>query len=143
MLSESAASVIFIALGILSLLAFVWTIYRQSRVRYWRSTIGEIIESHVEKDADLNTFAVIKYRYSAGGKERTGDRIYPHGSVATTGSLAASMVARHPIGSKVRVLFNPDNPEDTALQKSLPIWVPILQLAAGILFILFGANFDR
>ena len=143
MISTAAAGVIFMLLGTAALLAFAWTLYRQSLVRHWQPVIGTVLASRVETDVDMNSYPVIEYRYTVQGVARQSDRIYPHGVAATTGSYAEALVEKYPAGGKVRVLVNPHNPADTAIIKAFPIWVPLLQLCAGIVFLIMGATIEQ
>ncbi|MCP5459663.1 MAG: DUF3592 domain-containing protein [Gammaproteobacteria bacterium] len=143
MLSNETGGFIFQSLGVLAIVLFIWTLYRQTQIARWPTTLGEILESFVEKDADNNNVPRIRYQYSVRASTYESDRIYPHGIVATSGGYAERLVGRYPSGKPVRVRYNPNRPSDCALETRLPVWVPVLQLSAGVIFIIMGAYFKH
>ena len=134
-MSNQTAGLIFQLLGAAALLGCAWSFYRQHLSSRWLATAGEVLESSIAQDADLNSIPNIRYRYTVRG------RTYPHGQLATTGSYAAKLVSRYPSGQIVRVYYNPDQPQDATLRRQLPLWVPSLQLVAGVRFIAMGLFF--
>ncbi len=131
-------------LGAIGLLAFAWTLYRTAQAARWPRIDANVIASRVAPDTDLdknmdpNERPVLRYRYEVRGTRHESDRLYAHGSVAMSGANARRLVARHPVGSSLRVRYNPGAPQDAALDAPLPRWVPALQLVAGIGFIVAG-----
>lgn len=143
MISESTAGIIFQILGYFCILLFIRTLYRQKVVKRWPSVNGTVLVSKVETDADLNRFPVIEYSYTIAGVERTNNKVYAFGYVSTSGSQAAFVVKQFPPGKTIAVFYNPHNVTDAILLKSLPVWAPVLQLVAGVVFILMGRSIER
>ena len=142
-MSNDTAGVIFQLLGAAALLSCAWTLYRQHRVSHWMFTAGEVLQSSIEHDSDLNSYPNIRYRYTVRGRAYESSKIHPHGRLTTTGSYAAKLVARYPAGQIIRVYYNPERPEDAACKRQLPFPVPLLQLAVGITFIVIGVYLAR
>lgn len=138
-MNNATAGFIFQMLGVSSLGWFIWMMRRQYVVSRWPTTKGEILESLVEQDAEQCDFPLVTYQYSVNKKTYTSNRLYAtSGIAATSGSYAASVVARYRVGSRVTVHYNPFDPSDAALEVTFPAWVLALLLAAGVSFIVFG-----
>ena len=52
------------------------------------------------------------------------------------------MTDKYRVGRRVAVRYNPSDPSDAALETALPLWVPVLQLVAGVVFFLMGEFFS-
>lgn len=77
------------------------------------------------------------YQYEVGGRLYTGKRIAFYRRC--TGSRAQALVARHPVGSRVQVFYDPARPEESVLERDLRgSWVLLASaLAFGILAAVF------
>jgi hypothetical protein len=88
----------------------------------WERIEGVITISRVEQPPshvsdDLNDASpVIRYRYRAGGQELESDRIRVGGQPLTTRVLAGRQVARYPVGARVDVYIDPNDPENALLE---------------------------
>jgi Protein of unknown function (DUF3592) len=116
-----------IAAGI-CLLIFGGMLYNLIRVRgqmraarIWDKVDGVITVSTVEQPAahvsdDLNDASpIIRYRYRAGGQAFESDRIRIGGQPLTTRVLAGRQVARYPVGARVDVHVDPNDPKNALL----------------------------
>ena len=110
----------------------------------WQGTQGKVIESRLDKrsstDSDGHTStsydAIVLYKYSAMGKEYTGDRV-AFGVKNTNPGPADAILKRYPVDTQVMVYYNPDKPKEAVLERSsksgwLQILVGIALFAAGI-----------
>jgi hypothetical protein len=109
--------------------------------RNWTRVEGIVTASEVDEPPshlsdDLNDATpVIRYRYSMGGKDLESDKISIGGAPLTTRVLAGRMVARYPVGARVDVHVDPDDPKSALLEPDQKG-----NLAAGVAFtVLFGA----
>lgn len=88
----------------------------------WNKVAGEIVvskvdqpESHVSDDLNDAT-PIVRYRYISGGQPFEGDQIKIGGQAMTTRVLAGKLVGRYPVGARVDVYVDPNNPKTAALE---------------------------
>lgn len=88
----------------------------------WPKTKGVVLSSRVESrrsGTSTSTYPVVLYRYEVAGKThqsqtiRAGDKFM---SVRIIGQ-AQKTVDRYPVGAKITVYYNPDDPTDAALER--------------------------
>lgn len=151
---------VFSALGVAGVgwtLAKVW---EASRARTWPSAEGEItgvgLLRRVDADGDVQFGRWVRYRFEAGGRpyeqsrirfgesvQRDGDRgfvaVTPEaagvdgGSVTGLARAAAGDDARYEEGQRVRVYYDPADPQNCVLDRRLHVdvlWVGAASLAA-------------
>lgn len=117
-----------VAAGVCAVLAglFVAGLVRQrgrlKTAESWSKIEGEIVASEVDQPAshvsdDLNDATpIIRYRYRVGGKDFQGDQIRIGGHPLTTRILAMRLTARYPVGARVDVNVDPDDPARSVLE---------------------------
>lgn len=71
--------------------------------------------SHVSDDLNDAT-PVIRYRYRVGGRDLESDQIRIGGEPLTTRVLAGRLIARYPVGARVDVYIDPNNPSHALLE---------------------------
>ena len=109
----------------------------------WSTVAGTVFESRVQYTPGHGKVGPtykprISYRYKVGGLVYEGDR-FSFGR-ATFGSGcqdAESIVGQHPVGSSVRVHYDPTNPDDSVLQVGWT-WSAVLRVAIGVLLVVLG-----
>jgi hypothetical protein len=80
-------------------------------------TVSKVDQPPTHVSDDLNDATpVIHYRYRAGGQEIEGDQISIGGSPLTTRVLAGGLVARYPLGARVDVHVDPNDPKNALLE---------------------------
>jgi hypothetical protein len=117
-----------IAAGICLLLfgGFLFNLLRMRNqmraARNWDKAEGIITVSkvdqpavHVSDDLDDAT-PIVRYRYRAGGQELEGDRITFGAQPLTTRVLAGGVVARYPVGARVDIHIDPNDPKNALLE---------------------------
>jgi hypothetical protein len=117
-----------IAAGV-CLLIFAGMLYNLFRLRgqmqaarNWDKVEGVITASRVEQPAahvsdDLNDASpIIRNRYRAGDQELERDRIRIGGQPLTTRVLAGRQIARYPVGARVDVHIDPNDPGSALLE---------------------------
>ena len=88
----------------------------------WNTIEGVIITSEVEQPPehvsdDLNDATpIIRYRYRADGQALESDRIRIGGQPLTTRVLAGRLVAGYPVGARVDVYVDPNDPKNVLLE---------------------------
>jgi hypothetical protein len=82
-------------------------------------TVSEVKQppSHVSDDLNDAT-PIIRYRYRADGQERESDQIRVGGQPLMTRVLAGRLVARYPVGARVDLYVDPNNPDNVLLEPS-------------------------
>lgn len=124
--------VLFFAGGFgLVLLMLVFAIIATSRqkaaVKEWRSTLGMITASALERrsrgtNRGYANYAAVRYSYQVGGQTYQGT-CFDLGS-AVSGKGAKKVIARYPVGAEVMVFYNPQNPSEAVLERRNPTqWV--------------------
>jgi len=80
-------------------------------------TVSEVRQppAHVSDDQN-DASPVIRYRYRAGGQELESDRVRIGGQPLTTRVLAARQVAGYPVGARVDVYVDPNDPKNALLE---------------------------
>jgi len=71
--------------------------------------------SHVSDDLNDAT-PVIRYRYRVGGQDIESDQVRIGGTALTTRVLAGGLVARYPVGARVDVHIDPNDPKNVLLE---------------------------
>ena len=117
-----------IAAGV-CLLIFGGLLYNLLRLRSqmqaaknWDKVEGVIIATDVKQPPahvsdDLNDATpVIRYRYRAGGQELESEQIRIGGQPLMTRVLAGRLVARYPVGARVDVHIDPNDPKSALLE---------------------------
>ena len=119
-----------IVLPIVILVAFGYFMYRRSKMRDtakqaaqdWSSTMGVVITSTVQVKRSYKSrseIPVVVYQYQVNGKPYTGQVIKAGEqffSVRIYGD-AQKTIARYPVGAQVMVHYNPENPQESALER--------------------------
>jgi Protein of unknown function (DUF3592) len=88
----------------------------------WNTVEGVIIASEVEQPPehvsdDLNDATpIIRYRYRADGQAPESDRIRIGGQPLTTRVLAGRLMAGYPVGARVDVYVDPNDPKNVLLE---------------------------
>jgi hypothetical protein len=88
----------------------------------WDKVEGVITVSMVDQPAahvsdDLNDATpIIRYRYRAGGQDFEGDRIAVGGQPIMTRVLAGKLIARYPVGARIDVHVDPNDPKNALLE---------------------------
>ncbi len=117
-----------IAAGVCTLMfaGFLFNMFRmRSQMRAaanWDGVEGVITVSRVDQPPshvsdDLNDATpIIHYRYRVGGQDIEGDQISVGGTPLTTRVLALRTVARYPVGARVDVHVDPNDPKNALLE---------------------------
>lgn len=123
---------IFIVVGLLALYWGITTIIVSIHSPKWPVAQGHIIQSSIEYDGD-NFYADIQYEFIIDSTTYRGSDI-SFSDLRSSKAHAKDAVARYPLGKKVDVYFNPDNPSKCALEAGFR--------KASLFIILFGLLFS-
>jgi hypothetical protein len=97
----------------------------RSAATTWAETSGTVLMSTIQVRRNGNSrqeIPTVVYSYQVNGTTLQGSRVrvgdeFGRTRVAGTASSAAQTVARYPVGAAVKVLFNPHNPAESALER--------------------------
>ena len=126
----------FTALGAWPVVVLAIASIRWFRSRHWFSTTGTIVNAIIEdatrKDDDSDWYRVrVTYRYTAGGKEYAGQR-ERFADDRSSYEEAERMFQKYSAGDSVRVWYNPENPAEAVLCRSIRVaYVVLAILGAG------------
>jgi hypothetical protein len=88
--------------------------------QWYPSVPGEITHSAEQLEGHESFDAKVRFRYSINGQEFTGQRLhFLNLRDVSRPSKALRTLARYPVGQRVDVLYNPNDPSDSALDRSL------------------------
>ncbi len=138
-------ALVFGAVGIWVLILYRREKRKAQESSTWPSVTGKVVEayisSHSGTDSEGESVEVyapkVVYEYAVNGVVHRSDRL-AIGPAATYPKRrrAEQEVARYPVGSEVRVFYNPQNPAEAVLQTSLQAGKTMLIL--GIIFLVLG-----
>jgi hypothetical protein len=110
------------------LLAIAFLAWRAWQIKQaspsWPSVEGEVIESRArpfnvqsgEPEAGKNDWmAEVRYRYSVAGQAHVGNRLQAFGRHYFSRTDAEQALAPFPVGARVRVFHDPDQPDVSVL----------------------------
>ena len=157
-LVKRTARIVLWGVGVVLLVIVAGGIYgigRQWRVDHtYRAVPGRIVTSRINT-IKSNGFWYYRprltYQYAVGGKVYSGHAIHGHGRVGTR-QWAAAILRRYPLGARVRVWYNPQDPRETLLARPfsfafywmvlVPVMLALVVLWAGrtVLAPLIGPN---
>ncbi|MBF0333361.1 MAG: DUF3592 domain-containing protein [Alphaproteobacteria bacterium] len=142
------------SLGSAMILAFFgWMLFQQGRIlvrnlswayraRRWPRVPGRLIEARVgARSVQGGTFYVaeVVYGFEAAGRSWTGDNIVFGEPLPSTREKAEAQVRALLDNPSPEVVYNPGDPEISALQAKAGVYIPALWVAgAGVLFVLFA-----
>jgi hypothetical protein len=118
-------------------LAIIFLIRRKvAAVSQWPATIGSIIASYLDRrftGKSRTNYPVVHYVDQVSRQQYQGRKIAPGPEVG--GSGAEKVVARYPVGARVMVFYNPQDPADAVLErKALASWMQWVLLLLLALF---------
>ncbi len=77
----------------------------------WPATEGHVESCSVERDSDHNSRLNIRYNYAVDGRSYTGRRL----AFFTWGGDHAGYLRQYPVGTAVRVYYQPDRPDNAVI----------------------------
>lgn len=110
--------------------AIGWWIYTQYKKRdavrlsaqAWRTTTGRVLKSRVEVSGGETTSVhpMVLYAYEVNGRTYQSSQLRPGDSIMRVSSSqnAYATVDRYPEGAIVQIYYNPDNPQEAALERT-------------------------
>ena len=153
------AGPVFILCGLIGM--GVTLVDQRSSVRSmgWPMAPGEVVESRMDTKrdpgptgsqwTDITYIFHVRYRYTVGSETFEGARVRFGGEVRGEKSEVQEMLARYPVGAKIEVFHDPDDPTDATLQKGsntksiLKPFLVLVMVPMGLGLILFNRRGGR
>jgi hypothetical protein len=118
---------ILAGLGMLLLIIYLRNLARVWASGDWSAVQGTIMESWIEESTtsdeegtETRRYAPkVRYRYTVMGVEYLGDRIAFGPGRSGNRASAEKVLARYPKGSATLVYYDPNNPDEAVLERSL------------------------
>jgi hypothetical protein len=137
------ASGIVAAFGLVFLGIGIWLVRKLQASRRWPCVDGTVTDSRAlrkvtqgtgdDEGESISYVPTVEYRYELSGRTYTGSRIAFAQSGYGSPGRAEQKLARYPVGSAVKVLYDPANPASAVLECRNPLaWV---MLIAGIVIL--------
>jgi hypothetical protein len=134
--------IIFVVIGLVLLFIYFLNLAKVRASQAWPTAQGTVLQSWVRKssstDDDGGTsysyHPEIHYQYQVMGKEYQGNKIAFGPKVGGNRSRAEKMMEKYPTGANVSVYYQPDNPANAVLERS----ISKISLVMGVVFILAG-----
>jgi hypothetical protein len=132
----------FIITGVVLLFVYFRNFRKVRASQAWSAVGGTVVESWVRREESADSeggvsysyYPEIRYQYKVMGNEYQGDKIYFGGKTGGLRSMAERKIAKYPTGANVMIYYQPDNPTNAVLERSVS-WV---LLVFGIIFVLAG-----
>ena len=88
--------------------------------QWYPSVPGEITHSAEQREVGESFDTEVRFRYSINGQEFTGTRLhFLNLRDVSRPAQAQRTLARYPVGQRVEVIYNPNDPSDSALDRTL------------------------
>lgn len=100
---------------------------------YWPKTEGVITQSFMDWDRHRQQYANIRYSFIVNGEKITGFQI----SAKDTNISDEELLKKYPVGKKVIVYYDPENPENSLLEPGYS-WQSYQAFVLGIIFLLIA-----
>ncbi len=88
--------------------------------QWYPSVPGEITRSAEQREVGESFDTEVRFRYSVNGQEFAGNRLhFLNLRDVSRPAKAQRTLARYPVGQRVEVIYNPNDPSDSALDRTL------------------------
>ena len=132
----------------------VWASGRAAEAAQWPTADGVVVAAYVATRSSSSAGSsgsrgqsyapVVVYRYAANGQTYESNRIWLTAEQRFGfASSAQDFIADYPPGSRVRVLYDPSNPGDSALINEGAAWWFWLFAVFGVMILVFGWYITR
>jgi hypothetical protein len=116
---------VFSAIAVGLIIFGLFTMRETSRSRGWATTDGRVVTSTVNEftgKSGATWRPMVIYSYSVGGARFMSSRLAFHSLASGSRAEAARIAARYPAGGTVRVLYDPQDPEQAVLEPGANPW---------------------
>ena len=120
---------------------YLVVVWKKRALRSWAAAAATVTESEAVWGTGTKggrTWVLLfKYQYEVGGRVYSGRRT--HFFRRCTGVCAQELAARHPIGSRVQISYDPARPAESVLNREIPhSWIlPVSAVLFAALSVVF------
>jgi hypothetical protein len=111
------------AIGVVLLVAGFVMARTPGKSSHWPTTTGQILASTINyrrrSGSGHSPYPLVMYVYQVEGQTYQSQRIYFGGVVG--GSVMTGVIKKYPVGAQVPVYYDPQNPADAVLERSIPM----------------------
>jgi hypothetical protein len=111
------------AIGVVLLVAGFLMTRTPGKSSHWPTTTGQILASMIQyrrkSGGGHSPYPLVLYTYQVEGQHYQSQRIYF--GVPVGGSAMTGVIKKYPVGAQVPVYYNPQNPADAVLERSIPM----------------------
>jgi hypothetical protein len=129
-------------IGVVLLVAGFLMARTPAKSDHWPTTTGQILASMIQyrrkSGGGHSPYPLVLYAYQVEGQPYQSQRIYfgtPVGGSAMTG-----VVKKYPVGAQVPVYYDPQNPADAVLERTIPV-ARVLGFAGAITIVVAAATY--
>lgn len=130
------------AIGVVLLVAGFLMTRTPGKSNHWPTTTGQILASTIQyrrkSGGGHSPYPLVLYTYQIEGQQYQSQRIYFGGVVG--GTAMTGVIKKYPVGAQVPVYYNPQNPADAVLERSIPM-AKFLGLIGVILMVTAAATY--
>ncbi len=123
--------ILYTAYIIFASILTIFVLYKYFRYFLWKKTDGEILEKKIERVQEIIKYEtykpVVKYKYTVNGKEYISDKIFIT-SFETDKNTALKIINEFS-SEKINVYYNPFNPSESVLKKSVHAGLVVMIIA--------------
>ena len=108
------------------------------RADTWPVADGLVTESGMtanDSGKHVSFCPFVHYAYSVGSQNYSGDEVISRVGVCSEKESAQGLIDRFPVGAKIRIHIDPEDPEKSVLVAISDIWVEWLMLAIYVVFL--------
>lgn len=110
-------------IGVVMLVAGLLIARTPGKSKDWPTAIGQILASTISYRSRSGgghaPYPLVMYLYQVEGRQYQSQRIYFGGEVG--GSAMTGLLKKYPVGAQVPVYYNPQNPAEAVLERSIPM----------------------
>jgi len=145
------AGLFFLILGLIFIALILQGSFKSAESENWPSIEGTILSSEISTRNELNSdthtrdyyyMSKVSYNYTLDGAVYTSTMIsvINNNKEYVIESEAQAIIDNYPIGKKVKVYYNPDNPSEAFLEPGMKDSGSVICGTVGsVIFVIFGA----
>jgi Protein of unknown function (DUF3592) len=139
-MSNQIAGFLCLLIGTAAGAFFVYTLMRAKQLSKWIVTQGTVLESKLRPVGD-SFEPFVAFEYKVRGMHYRHDTNKKFNYIYEYEDQAMKKLKPYQIGKSVKVYFDPQNPQDSVLEKRDAIWLYFFWAIFSLFFIFCGISF--
>jgi Protein of unknown function (DUF3592) len=140
-MSNQIAGFICLLIGAAAGVFFVYTLMRAKQLSKWIVTQGTVLESKLRPVGYDSFEPFVVFEYKVRGTHYRHDTNKKFNYIYEYEDQAIKKLKPYQIGKSVKVYFDPQNPQDSVLEKRDAIWLYFFWAIFSFFFIFCGITF--